>query len=174
MIRDGTFVFFTFSLHRPIVDYMGSIGYSVSKSLVDILKPLIGNSEYHVQNSKDLADCLGTLHIKQNEVLVSHDVVSLFTNTPIQSTLEIVKRRLEEDEELSDRTNLEVSDILELLEFVLTTTYFTFRNEVYKQVFGAAMGSPVSPVVAEFFMEELERMAIATAPLDCKPSLWKR
>ena len=81
---------------------------------------------------------------------------------------------MEEDEEISDRTNLEVSDILVLLEFVLTTTYFTFRNEVYKQVFGAAMGSPVSPVVAEFFMEELERMAIATAPLDCKPSLWKR
>ena len=90
-------------------------------------------------------------------MLVSHDVVSLFTNTPIQSTLEIVKRRLEEHEEISDRTNLEVSDILELLEFVLTTTYFTFRNEVYKQVFGAAMGSPVSPVVAEFFMEELDR-----------------
>jgi hypothetical protein len=133
--------------------------------LVDILKPLIGNSEYHVQNSKDLADCMGTLYIKQDEVLVSHDVVSLFTNTPIQSTLEIVKRRLEEDEELSDRTNLEVSDITELLIGVCltTTTYFTFRNEVYKQVFGAAMGSPVSPVVAEFFMEELERMAIATA-----------
>ena len=36
------------------------------------------------------------------------------------------------------------------------------------------MGSPVSPIVANFFMEFLEQHAIATAPMDCQPRLWKR
>jgi len=36
------------------------------------------------------------------------------------------------------------------------------------------MGSPVSPIVANLYMEWLESKAIATAPVTCKPHLWKR
>ena len=36
------------------------------------------------------------------------------------------------------------------------------------------MGSPVSAIIAEFCMEFLEQKAIATAPIDCRPKLWKR
>ena len=75
---------------------------------------------------------------------------------------------------IKKRTNLDVDDIVELLDLILNTTYFTFQDIFYKQVTGSAMGSPVSPVVAEFCMEQLEGIAIATAPLDCRPSLWKR
>jgi len=69
---------------------------------------------------------------------------------------------------------LEKDDILELLEFVLTTTYFAFRGEIYRQKFGTAMGSPVSPSVANIFMEQLERTLSATVPEDLRPKLWKR
>ena len=62
----------------------------------------------------------------------------------------------------------------ELLKFVLTTTYFTFRGNIFKQKFGAAMGSPVSPTVANLYMEWFEQRAIATAPPDWKPRIWKR
>ena len=36
------------------------------------------------------------------------------------------------------------------------------------------MGSPVSPIAANIFMEALEQQAIATAPMECKPKLWLR
>ena len=36
------------------------------------------------------------------------------------------------------------------------------------------MGSPVSPIIANIYMEFLEQQAIATAPIQCKPRLWKR
>ena len=61
-----------------------------------------------------------------------------------------------------------------LTEFILTTTYLTFRGDIYKQKFGTAMGSPVSPIVANLYMDFLEKEAIATAPVTCKPTLWKR
>ncbi|XP_072030410.1 uncharacterized protein [Amphiura filiformis] len=42
---------------------------------------------------------------------------------------------------------------------------------MYRQEFGSAMGSPVSPTVSNLFMEWLEQQAIHTAPLDFKPKL---
>ena len=36
------------------------------------------------------------------------------------------------------------------------------------------MGSPVSPIVANVYMEDLEQNIIATAPEDCQPRSWKR
>jgi hypothetical protein len=63
---------------------------------------------------------------------------------------------------------------MELCEFILTTTYFQFRGAIYQQKFGTAMGSPVSPIVANLFMEWLEQEAIATSPITCRPQLWKR
>ena len=36
------------------------------------------------------------------------------------------------------------------------------------------MGSPVSPIVANRYMKWLEKEAIATAPVNCQPRLWKR
>ena len=56
----------------------------------------------------------------------------------------------------------------------MNTTYFTFREKIYEQVFGTAMGSPVSVVVANLFMEDLEQRAVATAPLAIRPRLWVR
>ena len=50
--------------------------------------------------------------------------MSLFTKTPIQETLTIIRERLEKDQDLKKRTNLEVDDIMDLTEFIATTTYF--------------------------------------------------
>ena len=36
------------------------------------------------------------------------------------------------------------------------------------------MGSPVSPIVVNLYMEDLEQKIIATAPVDCQPRNWKR
>ncbi|XP_071956011.1 uncharacterized protein [Antedon mediterranea] len=159
---------------RPIVDYTGSIGYQTSKALAEILAPLVGTTEHHVVNSKSLAEEMTAIMIDDGDILNSHDVVSLFTNTPIEKALDVIKDRLINDKTLNQRTNLNPDDVIALLEFICTTTYFSFRGQIYRQIFGAAMGSPVSAILANLFMEWLEREAIATSPLDCKPKLWRR
>jgi len=142
--------------------------------LADILAPLVGKTECHVKNSGHLAEMLADLHLEEDEMLVSHDVVSLFTNIPIEAALEVIKDKLETDDSWKDVTALEVEDIIELLRFVLSTTYFVFRGQIYRQKFGTAMGSPVSPLVADLFMEFLEQKALNTATSDLKPRVWKR
>ena len=59
---------------------------------------------------------------------------------------------------------MEVGDIILLLEFCLKNTYFSFQGQFYAQVEGAAMGSPVSPIVVNLYMEYLEQKALSTAP----------
>ena len=59
---------------------------------------------------------------------------------------------------------MEVSDIILLLEFCLKNTYFSFQDQFHEQVEGAAVGSPVSPIVSNLYMEYLEQKALCTAP----------
>ena len=47
-----------------------------------------------------------------------------------------------------------------------------FQGQHYEQVEGVAMGSPLSPIVANIYMEHFETKALETAPHS--PSLWKR
>jgi len=42
------------------------------------------------------------------------------------------------------------------IKFVLSSIYFTFMNKIYKQIFGIPMGSPLSPIVADLVMRDLE------------------
>ena len=45
----------------------------------------------------------------------------------------------------------------------LNCTYFKYDNTFYQQIHGTAIGSPLSPVVANLFMESLETKAIQSA-----------
>ena len=103
---------------------------------------------------------------------MSYDVKALFTSVPTTKACIIIKQRLEEDQELNQRASLSIDNITSLLEFCITSTYFSFQGKFYEQVEGAAMGSPLSPVVANLYMESFGVEAIRSAPHP--PQLWKR
>ena len=63
---------------------------------------------------------------------------------------------------------------MELLEFVLSTTYFQFKCESYRQVFSAPIGSPVSVAVADLYMVYHEQTSMDTATLEMRSKVWKR
>ena len=66
---------------------------------------------------------------------------------------------------------MSIAQITSLLEFCLTHTYFLFQGKYYQQAQGAAMGSPISPLIANIFMEEFEVKPSSPSPT---PSLWLR
>ena len=105
------------------------------------------------------------------ECLSSYDVSVLYTLVPIDPDLKIIKDLLEKDPTLKDRTVMGVNDIILLLEFCLKNTYFSFQGQFFEQVEGAAMGSPVCPIVANLYMEYLEQIALHTA---LTPRFWHR
>ena len=94
-----------------------------------------------------------------------------FTLIPIDPALNIIRDLLDKDHTLNESTVLAVSDIILLLEFCLKNTYFSFQDQFYEQVEGVAVGSPVSPIIANLYMEYLEQKALSSAPT---PSFWHR
>ena len=157
---------------RPIISSIGTVTYNTAKELARILKPLVGLSEHHIQNTFDFVQQIKEVKLNNDESLVSYDVTALFTSVPIPPVLKIIEEKLKEDQELSRRTNMNTRHIIKLLEFCLRSTYFVFQGQHFGQVEGAAMGSPLSPIVANIYMEHFEAKALETAPHP--PSLWKR
>ena len=132
----------------PIVSSCGSVTYGVAKELTKILKPLVGKSPHHINSTHDFVEQVKHINLAPGECLSSYDVSALFTSVPVDPALKVIKDLLEKDPTLKERTVLPVEDITLLLEFCLKNTYFSFQGQFYEQVKGAAMGSPVSPIVA--------------------------
>lgn len=150
-------------LVRPVVSFVGSATYALSRPMADILSPLVGKSELTRENSKEFAKFLTTVKLKRDEKLVSFDVASLFTPVLIELAMTLTEKRLKQDSVLYNRTSLSIQNILTLLSFCLQTTGFIFNVVSCRQVFGIAVGSPVSAVMANTVMEEVEQRALSTS-----------
>ena len=140
----------------------GAVSYETAKELARILKPLVGKSPYNVQNTRDFIQEMKNIHLQQHECTISYDVKALFTSVPTDPAIEIIQQR----------TSMTVYNIICLLKFCLKNIYFIFLGRYYEQVEGPAMESPISPIVANLYMEVFEVKALNTAPHP--PSLWRR
>ena len=149
---------------RPVVSSCGSVTYGVAKELAKILKPLVGKSPHHITSTQDFVEQSRQIKLEPGECLSSYDVSALLTSVPIDPALNIIKDLLDKDTTLKERTAMEVGDIILLLEFCLKNTYFSFQGQFYEHVEGSAMGSPVSHIVANLYMEYLEQKDLSTAP----------
>ena len=157
---------------RPIVSSRGSITYGVAKELSHIIKPLVGQFPHHLKNTQHFIQQLQGKRLELGETITSFDVKALFTSVPVQPSIQIVKQRLQQDNTLPQRTSMSIPQITSLLEFCLSHTYFLFQGKYYEQVQGAAMGSPISPLIANIFIKEFEVQALSSFPHP--PSLWLR
>jgi hypothetical protein len=96
--------------------------------------------------------------------MVSFDVVSLFTSIPIELALQVVKQRLVQVNNLTTRTDISINNIIKLLELVLRNSFFKYDGCHCRQISVCAMGSPISATLANIIMENIEEIAITTAP----------
>ena len=135
----------------------------MAKELTKILKHLVGKSPHHINSTQDFVEQAKHITLAPGECFSSYDVSALFTSVPVDPDIKVIKDLLEKDSTLKERTVLTVEDIIQLLEFCLKNTYFSFQGQFYEQVEGAAMGSPVSPIVANLYMEYFEQKALSTA-----------
>ena len=157
---------------RPIVSFVSSPTYQLSKHLSKILAPLVGNTSHSVRNSTDFATFIASQTFNDDETLISFDIVSLFAKIPTSLAIQVARQHLLDDTSLTGRTSLTTDEITNWLEFCLNATFFAFCNSLYQQVHGTAMGSPVSVVVADLVMEDIESRALTSFP--SPPCFWKR
>ena len=88
----------------------------------------------HVKNSKHFVEMMKDVCLAEDEMLVSFDVVSLFTNVPIEEAVDTIEERLRKDVSLEMRIPLSPERIAELLELCLRSTYVSYNGEFYEQM----------------------------------------
>lgn len=86
-------------------------------------------------------------------MLASLDVIALYTNIPKELVLQGIEKRWNE---IARNTKLSLTQFLYAIEFVLISTCFVFNEQYYEQIFGSPMGSPLSPILADMVMNDLE------------------
>ena len=110
--------------------------------------------------------------IDTQEMMISFDVVSLFTKVTVDDALQAIFTLLTQDGTLEEQTAIPVPHICALTELCLHSTYFMFDDTFFDQVEGATLGSPLSPIVANQLMEAFEERALKSAVL--WPRMWVR
>ena len=76
--------------------------------------------------------------------------------------LNIIKDYVNNDDQFTRKTAIPQDKFLDLVNLVLTTTWYTFNSQFYQQTDGVAMESPASSTAAEIYMQSHECSAIST------------
>ncbi|XP_058817820.1 uncharacterized protein LOC131681126 [Topomyia yanbarensis] len=145
---------------RPVVPNITAPTYQLSKYIANILQKSF-NSEYNISDSFQFVEYIKQTTLPPNYVLVSFDVVSLFTNIPIELVTHDI---IMEWSNIRNSTDINLDLFLELVEFCVNNSYFRFRDKYYNQTFGTAMGSPLSPILADIVMENLLKTVTRKLP----------
>jgi predicted GIY-YIG superfamily endonuclease len=140
---------------RPIVSCCGTPLYALAKFLGNIIKNCVGNLPSNIKNSYEFREKMKNVVIPENYKLVSFDVVSLFTNLDNTLIIRILAKKWNDIRKCS-RTRLNYENFLEAYRLISDNTVFMFNGKTYHQVFGSPIGSPISPVLANLVLEELE------------------
>ena len=138
---------------RPIISNIGTATYEIARYLAELLAPL-GKSKHTISNTKDFITRLKTERIPKRFKMISFDVKSLFTNVPLEETIDIILNKIYDEKKIE--TNIPRNIMKDLLYLCTKHVHFTYGGKIYIQIDGVAMGSPLGPVLANIFMISLE------------------
>ena len=161
---------------RPVVSTLGTPFYGSSKYLVELIQPTLNKNEICVKNSACFVEEAKTWDISTEETQVSYDVVNLYPSVPIGKAITAMMEMLTADfEDIKTRTNLTLLDIKQLLELCLQKCYFLWENKIYVIHDAGPIGLSLMVVVAEAYLQFLEKKALQDAvSLTCSPITYRR
>ncbi|XP_062709972.1 uncharacterized protein LOC134288627 [Aedes albopictus] len=130
---------------------MTSPSYELSKYVGRIIQQSLVSS-YNIKDSFLFCQFINGVTLPDDHVLISLDVKALFTSIPKSLVINSIIMRWNE---ISPNTNINLDLFLEIVEFCIDSSYFRFDGQHYLQVFGTAMGNPLSPSIEDWVMETL-------------------
>ena len=122
---------------RPVISMIKTSEYFLAKYLDTFIQPNIPIA-YCVNSTSQFLDFLKGYSFGPTDKMVSFDVVSLFTNIPLKEPIEIIENR--------------VYSVYTKLLHIASEGMFIFNDKLYCQTDGVAMGSPLGPSFANFFL----------------------
>ena len=123
------------------------------KFLDTFIKPNI-NVDYTVDSTSAFVDKLQEFQLQNGDYSVSFDVSSLYTNVPLEETIHLIAEKVYSSGS-KKVPPFKKKEFIKLMKFA-TGGMFLYNDRLFKQVDGVAMGSPLGPSLANFFLGYLE------------------
>ncbi|XP_045473559.1 uncharacterized protein LOC123679985 isoform X3 [Harmonia axyridis] len=147
---------------RPIVSTIGSASVELSQFMTQILTEAFSDfHDYTIADSFQFASKINNFILPQGYKLISLDAVSLFTNISLELVIQIIQQ---EWSRVSQVTTIDISLFIIIIKFLFESSYFVFKGSFISQIFGCAMGSKISPILANIVMSVLLKYCIPLLP----------
>ncbi|RLU15331.1 hypothetical protein DMN91_012325 [Ooceraea biroi] len=146
-------------MHKPgyplriIVSSIGSLTHMVASFIHGILKRSVPKPSSSILDGWTFVKQISGKEINSDSILVSLDVVSLFTNVPKELVMAAIEKRWRF---ISVNCKFSLDQFKYAVDLILGSTSFSFNGQFYDQIFGSPMGSPLSPILTDMVMEDLE------------------
>ena len=148
---------------------IGTSTYNLAKFLVTCLSPITVN-KFTIKDSFCFAETIRDQN--HNLFMASLDVDSLFTNIPLDETIEICVSVLYNDTDVVN--GISKDDFRNLLSLATKESLFLFDGDYYQQIDGVAMGSPLGPTLANAFLCYYEKKWLNECPANFRPKYYQR
>ena len=153
---------------RPVILNCGMPTEKVSEFLDYQLKPVMQNGKSYIRDSGHSLERIKNINtLPENTMLVTADVVGLYTSIPHEAGISALKKALEN--RLVKKIPTE--NLIKMAELVLKNNLFEFNN-VFQQISGTAIGTKFAPPYACIYMDGVEQEFLKTQEL--QPLLWLR
>ena len=136
---------------RPILSMVDSPQHKIAKWLSNLLRPVLKKyTKECISDSFSFAKFIQSRRLTPSDFLCSFDIKSLFTCVPVNEVVDICADALYREGLAVN--GLEETSFRELMKIATTSVEFLFDGNIYRQIDGVAMGSPLGPTLANIFV----------------------
>ncbi|XP_030763974.1 uncharacterized protein LOC115888393 [Sitophilus oryzae] len=147
---------------RPIVSSINCPNGQLAKYITDILTRAYNvDNDYYVRDSFSFSTFINNFQIPPDYVIVSFDVVSLFTNLSMEVVLKSLRNNWNS---ISPCCPFDFETLERVIEFIFDSNFTIFNGTYYKQIFGTPMGSKISPILVNFVLDDLVKDCLHYMP----------
>ena len=142
---------------RPVLSAINTAEYHLAKWLEQQIRPYL-SSRFSVSSTADFVQELSGLDPLSSDVLCTFDIESLYTNVPLNEVIDSMADLIYSESAPSSffvDSNISKTVFKNMLK-TCSQSIFLYKDNVYKQHDGLSMGSPLAPLMAEWFMAGIE------------------
>ena len=161
---------------RPVLSAVNTPEYALAKWLEGKLKPFLSD-KHSVTSSSSFVEELCSIKPSPSDVYVSFDIKSLYTNVPLQEVIDDIISTVYSDTAATPWfINSGISKrVLKNILKICSEGIFLYKGKVYQQRDGVAMGSPLAPLLANWFVARVEDKILSNqVHKDYQPVFYKR
>ena len=115
-------------------------------------------NDFTITDASRSSEEISNSPIGEDNIVVFYDVTALFANVPLNETINILVRKVFADDRFNQTYDLNLlkDQVTRLLKIATTNQLFQFNGQLYEQIEGVAMGSPLDPRMANVLLCHLE------------------